>query len=289
MSYPDPLLDAAGVIVFVLLLTGAAVLLGRYLARLFFRDRPPSIVGRLEGPGPPPARHRPLRRGDLARVCPRPPPLQRHRACVPLRPAPPPGRPPAQPGRRSGLLPRPRPEHRDLVRDQHQLAGVLGRGRRELPLPDGRVHGPELPLGRDRPRGRGRPDPRAQPPRDGPDRQLLGRPDPHRPRPPPPPRVRRGPPPRLAGCDPEPRPVRPRQWRFPDDRDGPRRLAGGDQGARDERRRVLQRELGPPLREPDPRSPTWSRSSCSSSSRPRSRSCSARPSATGDRGTSSTA
>ena len=39
-----------GVIVFVLLLTGAAVLLGRYLARLFFRDSPPSIVGRLEAP-----------------------------------------------------------------------------------------------------------------------------------------------------------------------------------------------------------------------------------------------
>ncbi len=50
MTSPDPLLDAAGVIVFVLLLTGAAVLLGRYLARLFFGDRPPSIVGRLEAP-----------------------------------------------------------------------------------------------------------------------------------------------------------------------------------------------------------------------------------------------
>ncbi len=50
MSYPDPLLDAAGVIAFVLLLTAAAVLLGRYLARLFFRDEPPPIVRRLEAP-----------------------------------------------------------------------------------------------------------------------------------------------------------------------------------------------------------------------------------------------
>jgi K+-transporting ATPase ATPase A chain len=50
MSYPDPLLDAAGVIAFVLLLTAAAVLLGRYLARLFFRDQPPPIVRRLEAP-----------------------------------------------------------------------------------------------------------------------------------------------------------------------------------------------------------------------------------------------
>ena len=50
MSSPDPLLDAAGVVVFVLLLTAAAALLGRYLARLFFSDGPPSIVARLEAP-----------------------------------------------------------------------------------------------------------------------------------------------------------------------------------------------------------------------------------------------
>jgi potassium-transporting ATPase potassium-binding subunit len=50
MSSPDPLLDAAGIIAFVLLLTAAAVLLGRYLARLFFRDGPPALIGRLEAP-----------------------------------------------------------------------------------------------------------------------------------------------------------------------------------------------------------------------------------------------
>jgi K+-transporting ATPase ATPase A chain len=50
MTSPDPLLDAAGVILFVLLLTAAAVLLGRHLARLFFRGPPPAIVGRLEAP-----------------------------------------------------------------------------------------------------------------------------------------------------------------------------------------------------------------------------------------------
>jgi K+-transporting ATPase ATPase A chain len=50
VTYPDPLLDAAGVVVFVLVLTGAALLLGRYLARLFFQDTPPSIVRWLEAP-----------------------------------------------------------------------------------------------------------------------------------------------------------------------------------------------------------------------------------------------
>ena len=37
----------------------------------------------------------------------------------------------------------------------------------------------------------------------------------------------------------------------PDPRPGPGRLAGGDQGARHQRRRLLQRQLGLPVREPD--------------------------------------
>ncbi|MEN6518677.1 MAG: potassium-transporting ATPase subunit KdpA [Methanospirillum sp.] len=50
MSSPDPLLDAAGIIAFVLLLTAAAALLGRHLARLFFSDEPPAFIRRLETP-----------------------------------------------------------------------------------------------------------------------------------------------------------------------------------------------------------------------------------------------
>ena len=42
----------------------------------------------------------------------------------------------------------------------------------------------------------------------------------------------------------------------------PGRLAGGDQGARHQRRRLLQRQLGAPVREPDARGPTCCRSSC---------------------------
>ncbi len=38
-----------------------------------------------------------------------------------------------------------------------------------------------------------------------------------------------------------------------EDRPGPRRLAGGDQGVRHQRRRILQRELGASVREPDAR------------------------------------
>ncbi|NLX49631.1 MAG: potassium-transporting ATPase subunit KdpA [Methanospirillum sp.] len=50
MNYPDPLFDAAGVVAFVFLLTAAAAVLGRYLARLFFHDAPPAFVRRLEKP-----------------------------------------------------------------------------------------------------------------------------------------------------------------------------------------------------------------------------------------------
>ena len=50
MTYPEPLLDAAGIIAFVLLLTGAASLLGRYLTRLYFDDTPPAVIRTLEAP-----------------------------------------------------------------------------------------------------------------------------------------------------------------------------------------------------------------------------------------------
>ena len=45
-----------------------------------------------------------------------------------------------------------------------------------------------------------------------------------------------------------------------DDPGRPDRQPGGDQGARHERRRSVQRQLGPPVREPERRSPTCSRS-----------------------------
>ncbi len=59
---------------------------------------------------------------------------------------------------------------------------------------------------------------------------------------------------RLAGSDPELGSVHAGddgRRRDPDDRAGPGRLAGGDQAARDQRRRVFQRQLGASVREPD--------------------------------------
>ena len=60
---------------------------------------------------------------------------------------------------------------------------------------------------------------------------------------------------RLAGDDPEPRSLpggHDPRGRQAGDRHGPGGLAGGHQAARDERRRVLQRERGPSVREPEP-------------------------------------
>ncbi len=73
---------------------------------------------------------------------------------------------------------RPGLEHRCLVRDQHELAVVLGRVHDGLPRPDGRPGGAELRLGRRRHRGRDRADPRARALAHRPARQLLGGPGP---------------------------------------------------------------------------------------------------------------
>ena len=79
-------------------------------------------------------------------------------------------------------------------------------------------------------------------------RQLLAGPGPHPALHPAADLDRRRPLPRLPGRDPEPRPLHgdphPRR-RHPDPRPGPGRLAGGDQGARHQRRRLLQRQLAP--------------------------------------------
>ena len=159
-----------------------------------------------------------------------------------------------------------RVEHRGLVHHEHQLAELLRRVHHELPDPDGRARGAELPVRRGRPGGGDRDDPRVHPVPDRQARQLLGRPDPwddpaaaadlgHRRH-------------HLGGQR------RDRELgRLPHDHhagrrppDHPRRgggLAGGHQGPGQQRRRLLQRQLVPSVREPELRSPTSSRSSCS--------------------------
>ena len=94
---------------------------------------------------------------------------------VPVRAAAVPAAPAADPGlprRRAG----PGVQHRGLVRDQHQLAVLLGRVDDGPPGPDGRARGAELRLRRRRHGRRGRADPRLRPLAHRPGRQLLGRP-----------------------------------------------------------------------------------------------------------------
>ena len=67
-------------------------------------------------------------------------------------------------------------QHGSLVRDEHELAVLLGRVDHGPPGADVRARGAELRLGRGRHGRRGRPDPRVHPLAHRPDRQLLGRP-----------------------------------------------------------------------------------------------------------------
>ena len=87
------------------------------------------------------------------------------------------GVPAAQPDRRGGGAAGARVQHRRQLRDQHELAELRRRVDDEPPHPDGRAHGAELRVGRRRARGRGRAHPRPRPPPLDDDRQLLGRPD----------------------------------------------------------------------------------------------------------------
>ena len=170
----------------------------------------------------------------------------------PLPDPPHPGDPAVQPGRLPLRPLGPQLQHRLVVRHQHQLAVLRRRDDAHLLHPDGRPHRPELRLGGGRDRRRRRADPRHRRPLRPRARQLLAGPGPHPPLHPGADLDHRRALPRLPGRDPEPRrrqrhphPLR----RHPDPRPGPGRLAGGDQGARHQRRRLLQRQLRLPVRE----------------------------------------
>ena len=103
-------------------------------------------------------------------------------------------------------------------------------------------------------RGRDCVDSRLRPSRDRQDRELLGRSDPRHAVRPDSDLDRRRARAVLAGRHPELPSLHGRQdgrRRDADDRAGSGRLAGGDQAARHERRRLLQRQLVAPLREPE--------------------------------------
>ena len=209
--------------------------------------------------------------------------LQPRRGPGGLRAPAPPGRATAEPRgarrRLAGLL----VQHRRELRDEHQLAGLRRRIDHELSHADARADRPELHVGGVGHGRRGRADPRIRAPLGRDDRQLLGRSHPDH-------ALhslaalvslRAGS--RFPGRRADVRPIREgrrraahrvrragdRQGRQAGsrregpgedeeihvDRAGHRGGAGSvadrDQAARDERRRLLQRELGASVREPD--------------------------------------
>ena len=164
-----------------------------------------------------------------------------------------PGHPPAQPRglrlRAVGRL----VQQRRVVRVEHQLAVLRRRDDDDVRLADGRPGGAELRLGRRRHGRADRGDPRARVAVGLGARQLLGRRHALAALRPAADLRRRRPPARLAGHAAVARAlrhVRDRHRRRADARPGPGRLAGGHQGARHQRRRLLQRQLGDAVREP---------------------------------------
>ena len=145
-------------------------------------------------------------------------------------------------------------QHHLLLRHQHQLAVLRRRDDALLLQPDVRPRGAELHLRRGRDGRAGRGDPRLRLARRRGAGQLLAGPDPLGPLHPAADLVRRRAGPRLPGRDPDlSRLLRLRDARRL--RTGPvaraGRLADRDQAARHQRRRLLQRQLVLPVREPD--------------------------------------
>ena len=231
----------------------------------------------------PRVRNRSHHRHVVEAVRDRPATAQRPRRHHRLRAAAPAGIPATQSAAPRGREPGLRVQHRDQLRDEYELAGVLGRVNDGVPRPDGGPDRTELPVCRDRHRGRHCTHPRLRAPLHRHDRQLLGRRDAFDALRPAAALDRAGAGVREPGCDPELRRLqgRPdgrggdlpgalhgrlrkrdprRRWRYRDDgsddpdadpANGARRLAGSDQGTRHQWRRILQHELGAPLREPD--------------------------------------
>ena len=94
----------------------------------------------------------------------------------PVRAAPAPGPPAAQPRQPAGRHARAVVQHGGQLPHQHELAELLGRVDDVAPHPDGRPRGPQLRVGRGRRGRRGRADPRTRPAAHAHARQLLGRP-----------------------------------------------------------------------------------------------------------------
>ena len=259
--------------------------LGGFMARVY--EGQPTLLG----PAARPDRaarlsrvRRPSGRGhDLEDVRDRDAALQRGRRVLRLRAATPAGRAAAQSAglqRRDARL---LLQHGDELRHQHELAGVRRRVDDELPHPDAGPGGAELRLRRDRHGDPGRAHPWIPQRQDERHRQLLGRPDPQRPLHPAAALARARDRPGVAGRGAELQRLQDGVARPGDDGDdagegrrrqpGARRagaaedrdvdrdraepahgtggIADRDQADGHQRRRLLQRQLGASVREPD--------------------------------------
>ena len=164
-----------------------------------------------------------------------------------------PGPPAAQPGPHPRHEPDRGLQHRGQLHDQHELAGLRTGDGGELPVADARPRPRELRVGRRGHGGGRRVHPRHHAPLRPRARQLLGRHDPQLPLRPAADLDHRGAVPGLAGGRAEPERADPRgdgAGHGADHRPGALRLARDHQGAGQQRRRFLQRQLVAPLREP---------------------------------------
>ena len=181
-----------------------------------------------------------------------------------------PGSSPAQPREPSWCACSARLQHRGELRHEHQLAELHRRDDDELLLADRRARAAQLPQRRHGHGDRDRRHPRDRPAHDEHARQLLGR---HRARHalrPAADQRRRRARARRQRRHPEPQRLLDRphaHQRDTDDRAGPGRITGGDQGPRDQRWRILQRQQRAPVREPQRIHERASRSSRCCSSR----------------------
>ncbi len=157
---------------------------------------------------------------------------------------------PFNPQGQTGGRAEPRLQHLGQLHHQHQLAVLRAGNDHELSDADGRAHGAQFRLGGDRHRPGAGADPRLRAARGQGDRQFLGRSDPLHALHPAAALDRRRPVLCLAGHAAESRRLcrcdHARRGEA-DDRARPGRLAGGDQDARHQWRRVLQRQFGASL------------------------------------------
>ena len=161
---------------------------------------------------------------------------------------------PMNPQHITGMPPTPGLQHRRQLHHQHQLAGLRAGEpdlQRRAGVRPGRAY---VRLRRGGHRGRGRGHARLHRRRAEIDRQFLCRPNPHHPVPAAAGQHRgrhavRG---RRHAADLRPLPHRAHaERRIADHRHRPGRVPGSDQGIRHQRRRLLQRQLGPSVREPE--------------------------------------